>query len=139
MVDENQTQETSTDILNATVGENEGSKALDCKPVTVASIIIQTHNKNGEKMENELVNVLCKHPDKDDPIKLTQIKWINGDKMVNTSLFVTLDGDKKFMKDSGIAKLLAFKNVKTLKELEGLEFETVKESERSKYMCLKCY
>ena len=139
MVDENQTQETSTDLLNATVGDNEGSRALECKPVTIVSVIIQTHNKNKEKMDNELVNILCKHPDKEEPIKLTQIKWIDGDKMVNTSLFVAVDDDGKFMKDSGIARLLTFKGVSTLKALEGLQLDTVKESEKSKYMCLKCY
>jgi len=140
MEDENQTQESSTnDLLNATTGENEGSKALECKPVIVGGIVIQTHNKEDKKMETALVNVMCKHPDKDDPIKLTQIKWVNGEKVTNTALFATVDGEGKFMKDSGVARLLAFAKVATLKELEGVTFDTVKESETSKYMCLKCY
>ena len=134
-----QTQESSTNLLNATVGENEGSKALECKPVVIVGIVIQTHNKDDKKMDSELVNIMCKHPDKEDPVKLTQIKWINGDKMTNTSLFVTLDSDGKFMKDSGIARLLLFAKKSTLKELEGLTLDTVKESEISKYMALKCY
>ena len=135
-----QTQESSTnDLLNTTIGENEGSKALECKPVVVAGIIVQTHNKDNKKMDTPLVNVMCKHPDKDEVIKITQIKWINGDKMVNTALFATVDEEGKFMKDSGVARLLSFANKSALRDLEGFTFDTVKESETSKYMCLKCY
>ncbi len=136
-----QTQEsnTTTDYLNATVGENEGSKGLDPKVVKMVSIVIQTHNKDNKKMDNELVQVHCKHPDNDDLIKLTQIQHIRGRDVINTALFISADDEGKFMKDSGIAKLLAFKNVSTLKALEGLEIDTIKESETSKYMCLKCY
>lgn len=139
MTDENQTQEVSTDLLNATVGDNEGYVPLECKPVVIKEVVIQTHNKEDKKMDSELVQIHCKHPDKDDFIKITQIKKISGDKMVNTALFVNVDSEGKFMKDSGIATLLSFKNVSTLKALEGLEIDTVKESETSKYMCLKCY
>ena len=70
---------------------------------------------------------------------MTQVKRVNGDKMINTALFVTVDNDGKFMKDSGIAYLLSFMKVSALKELEGKMMDTVKESETSKYMALKCY
>ncbi len=134
-----QTQESSNNILDATVGNNEGSQALEHKEVEIVDVIIQTHNKDNKKMNNELVQIHCKHPDKDDPIKLTQVKRVNGDKMINTSLFVARDDDGKFMKDSGIATLLHFKQVSTLTALKGLKIDTVKESETSKYMALKCY
>lgn len=134
-----QESNTTTDYLNSTVGENEGAKGLDPKPVMIASVQIQTHNKDNKKMDNELVQVHCKHPDKDDLIKLTQIQHIKGSVVVNTALFISADDEGKFMKDSGIAILLAFKNVKTLKELESLQMDTIKESETSKYMALKCY
>ncbi len=135
----NQTQESSTDVLNTTVGDNEGSQALECKPVEIKEVVIQTENKEGKKMDNSLVNIMCKHPDKEELIKLTQVKRVNGDKMINTALFVTVDNDGKFMKDSGIAYLLSFMKVSALKELEGKMMDTVKESETSKYMALKCY
>ena len=61
----NQTQESSTDVLNTTVGDNEGSQALECKPVEIKEVVIQTENKEGKKMDNSLVNIMCKHPDKE--------------------------------------------------------------------------
>lgn len=134
-----QTQESSKDLLNATVGQNEGSKALECKPVQIKDIVIQTVNKEGKTMDNPLVQLLCKHPDKEDLIKLTQIKRLIGEKLANTALFVSVDDDGQFMKDSGVACLLKFNNKSTLKELEGIMMDTVKESETSKYMALKCY
>ena len=85
MTDENQTQEVSTDLLNATVGDNEGYVPLECKPVGIEEVVIQTHNKEDKKMDNELVQIHCKHPDKEELIKITQIKKISGDKMVNTA------------------------------------------------------
>lgn len=134
-----QTQESSNDLLNATVGENEGFPGLECKPVLISNVVIQTHNKEKKKMDNQLVQIHCKHPDQNDLIKLTQIQRIRGKDVINTALFVNVDDDRKFMKDSGIATLLSFNNVSTLKELEGLTMDTVKESETSKYMALKCY
>lgn len=141
MENKNKTLEQSneTNILDATVGENEGNVALDPKDVMIASITEQTHNKDDKKMENSLIHIHVKHPDKDELISIKQIKWLNGEKMVNSALFASLDSDGKFMKDSAIARLLAFVSVNTLKELEGKTIGTVKEAENSKYLSLKCY
>ena len=127
------------DYLNAKVGEKEGSKALEPKPIVVASVTIQTENKDGETMENPLANIHCKHPDKEDLIKLTSIKWLNGEKMAVSALFITADDEGLFMKDSGIARLLKFVKTDTLSDLVGKTIDTVKQLETSRYLCLKCY
>ena len=136
---EKQESNKQTDYLNSTVGDKEGSQALEPKEVVIASVIIQTKNKDDKVMDNPLMQIHCKHPDKDELIKLTQIKRLSGEKLINTALFVAMDKDGKFFKDSGIATLLSFLKVSSPKELEGLKIETVKESETSKYMALKCY
>ncbi len=127
------------DYLNTETGDNEGSQALEPKEVVIASIGTKTHNKEDKKMDNPLIEILCKHPDKDEPIKLTSIKRLSGEKIIESALFVAVDDDKKFFKDSAIAYLLKFKGVKKLSDLEGKKIDTVKKSETSKYMALKCY
>ncbi len=135
-------QESNTTIneyLETEVGENEGSKALEAKPVMIVGTSLKTKNKELKVMDNPLIEIICKHPDKEESIKLTKIKQLRSDQIIITSLFVNVDSDKKFMKDSGIAALLKFAKVKTLKELEGKQLDTLKESENSKYLALKCY
>ena len=141
MEDESQTQEsnTETNYLNSTVGNNEGSQGLDPKPVVIASIVIQTKNKEDKVMDNPLVQIHCKHPDKEELLRLTQVQRIRDSKILNTALLISTDKEGRFYKDSGIACLLEFMKVSSLKELEGLTMDTVKESETSKYMSLKCY
>lgn len=132
-------QSKEIDYLTSESGENEGSQTLEPKPCLIAGIVIQTKNKDDVKMDNPLVNVHVKHPDKDEPINLTAIKWLNGEKMVVSALFVSVDKEGKFFKDSAIAKLLSFNGVKTLKELEGKTIDTIKQNETSKYLAIKCY
>jgi hypothetical protein len=137
--EEKQESNSTLDFLNSEVGENEGSQALEPGEVVIASIQMKTHNKQEKKMDNPLVEVHCKHPDREELIKLTQIKRISGEKMINVALFATVDKDGKLFKDSGIASLLSFVGVSKLKDLEGHKIEVVKESETSKYLALKCY
>lgn len=127
------------DYLNTETGDKEGSQALEPKEVVIAGVSTKTHNKDDKKMDNPLIEILCKHPDKDDPIKLTSIKRLSGEKIIESALFVTVDADKRFFKDSAIAYLLKFMGVKKLSDLEGKKIDTVKQSETSKYMALKCY
>lgn len=138
---ENTTEESNTqdNYLDTQVGENEGSKALEPKPIVIAGVSVKTKNKEEQIMSSPLIEICCKHPDKEEIIKLTKIKQLVGEKVIVTSLFVNVDTEGKFMKDSGIAALLKFHGVETLKELEGKHNDTLKESDNSKYLALKCY
>lgn len=127
------------DHLNTEVGDNEGSQALEPKEVLIAGVSIKTKNKENEVMDNPLIEILCKHPDKEETIKLTSIKKLSGEKIIQSALFVSKDKEGKFFKDSAIAYLLKFMDVKKLSDLEGKKIDTVKQSETSKYIALKCY
>ena len=68
----------TTELLNTKIGTIDKPK-LQAKPVKIASVIFQTHNKDGKEMTTPLAQVLCKHPDKDDVLKITKIKFIDGE------------------------------------------------------------
>lgn len=139
MEQEQQKSKAIEDYLNTPTGDTEGSQLLEPKEVTIGGVSIKTHNKDGEKMDNPLVEIHCKHPDKDELIKITSIKRLSDEKLITSALFIAVDNDKKFYKDSAIAFLLRFMNCTVLSELEGKKINTVRQADKSKYIALKCY
>jgi hypothetical protein len=127
-------------LLEKEVGTLEKPKLLP-KIVTIASVQIQTTTKDNKEMKTPLAFLECIHPDKkaDELIKLSKVKYLDGDNVKTVSLWVQLDADGNIQKSSAIDVLLNFKVCKSLKELEGKKIETIEESKDSSYLCLKAY
>lgn len=132
-------QEDLDNILGSEVGENESFPGLDPKEVVIGTVTLKTKNKNNELMSNPLLQVHCKHPDDDKLVVLTDIKWEKGEDVIVSALFVNRDKEGKFTKDSAIAGLLSFANVKSPSDLAGKKIGTVLKAKDSKYLALKCY
>lgn len=132
--------EATENILEAKSGDNEVPKnTVEPAKVLIASVTIKTKDKNGKTMTTPLAEVHCKHPDKDDIIKITKIKYLEGDKAVVRGFWVQTDDDGKFYKGSTIDLLLKKLGVETLADTYGKEIDTVEESKDSPYLCLKAY
>jgi len=126
------------DIMSKEVGTIEPKKLSEGK-VKITSMELQEENKEKKKMATPLLHLKVKHPEKDDLIAITKIKFLDGDKLVTAGLWVQLDSEQKIQKSSTVDRLLKFLGVKTLEETFTKEIETVFESEKSSYLALKCY
>ena len=122
------------DLMNKKVGDKETPK-LEAKDVEVQGVKVE---EVGEK-KNEIVVLMCKHPDKDEVIDLTKVKLLKNDKARVSGLWVSTDGDGNIQKGSALSELLKVAGVETLNDLTGKKLPTIKESEDSQYLCIKCY
>ncbi len=133
----------TSELLDKAIGTIE-SKSLEAKPVVVAGFVKDDiTGKKGSKNEGNVVgqklSILCKHPDQEDPIKLSSAKFIKGTSVKVDSLWINLDEEENLQKGSTISELLSYYEVATIKELEGKELKTDYQSETNKYLCFKCY
>ena len=63
-------------ILDKKIGDNEVPKnTVDPAKVAIVKITIKKTNKEGKKMDTPLVEFHVKHPDKDDLLKITKVKY----------------------------------------------------------------
>ena len=126
--------EESTKDLEIGIGTKE-SISLTPKRVQVKKAEV---TEVGEK-KNKIVYLDCKHPDKDETIRISKVKYEKAGKLQVSSLWLNIDEDGKLRKGSAIAILLTTAGVENIKALEGKEFDTVRESEDSNYLALKAY
>lgn len=125
--------------LNKKVGTLEAEK-LQPKDVTVTGMRFdEKTKKNSDKIIGKLVVVICKHPDKEEPLELTQVKIIKGNNVKVTGLWYNLDKEKNIVKDSSLATLMKFKEVETLNDLIGKTISTDTQNELNTYLCIRSY
>jgi len=128
------------EILNKKVGNTEQPRStVNPAKVKIASVVIKETNKEGKKMQTPLLQFFVKHPDKEELIILSKVKFIDGDKAVAQGFWVQLDDDKNFFKGSAIDRVLKVLGCETLEDTYGKEIDTVTESKDSPYLCLKAY
>jgi hypothetical protein len=128
------------EILNKKVGNTEQPRStVNPAKVKIASVVIKETNKEGKKMQTPLLQFFVKHPDKEELIILSKVKFIDGDKAVAQGFWVQTDEDGNFYKGSTIDRVLTVLGCKTIEETYGKEIDTVTESKDSPYLCLKAY
>ncbi len=133
------TEESQEDLLDKKVGTLEPEKLKPGK-IVVKDISIQQQMKKGtDKPVGKIVNFMCKHPDKEDLIKLTKVLFRKDEKesVKESGLWYNEDKENNIQKGSALAVLMSFNNVSTLKELENKELET--ELNEAGYLCFKAY
>ena len=120
------------EILNLETGTKEAI-ALKPKPVKIEKVDIQ---EVGEKGNKKLV-CSVRHPDKEETIQISSVKFESKGKLQTTGLWVNLDDEDKIRKGSALAVLINFLNVKVPSELIGKEIAT-SEDEKG-YLTFKAY
>jgi len=126
------------EIMKAGIGTKEIQK-LNPKKVKIVSVRIQEKTKEGKEMKTPLIHIDCKHPDKDELISLSKVKYERNNKLEVVSLWVQLDEDNKIRKSSSVSAVLNFLKCSNLEEIYGKEIDTIKQSEDNSYLCLKAY
>ena len=126
------------ELLKTEIGTKE-TTILNPSKVKIVSVEIQTKTKDGKEMDTPLVHFNCKHPDREDLISLSKVKFERNGKLEVVGLWAQLDEDNKFKKSSAVSAVMNFLSVSTLEEVYGKEIETTKQSEDNTYLCLKAY
>ena len=126
------------DILKAKIGTKETVKLKPAKAI-IQSVEIQKETKDGKKMKSPLINILCKHPDQEEPIKISKIKCEKNGKLEAASLWVNIDDDNNIQKSSALAELLRFAKVESVEGLKGKEVELIEQSKEDSWLCIKAY
>lgn len=86
---------------------------------------------------NKKVVCLCQHPDKEEPINISAVKFEKKDKLEVVGLWVNKDEDQLVRKGSALAVLMNFLGATTISGLTQKEVDTI-EDEKG-YLCFKSY
>ena len=130
----------NTEIIKKKVGNVEQPRStVSPAVVKIASVLLKTKDKNDKEMTTPLVQFMVKHPDKEELITISKVKYIDGDKAVAKGFWVQTDDDDNFYKGSAIDLILKKLGVETLEETYGKDIDTIEESKDSSYLCLKAY
>lgn len=120
------------EILNMEIGEKE-TTSLKPARVKIEKIDVE---EVGEK-RNKKVVCTVRHPDNNEPIKISGVKFESRGKLDVVGLWFNEDEDRKIRKGSALAVLMNFLNARTPSELLGKEINTV-EDEKG-YLVFKAY
>lgn len=119
--------------LERPIGKIE-QEILSSKKVKIVKVEIQ---EIGAKKMKKLVCV-CKHPDRDEEIRISRVRYIGKDnKVITVGLWVIKDKNEDIQKGSALANFLGFNNAMNMKQLEKIEVDTV--IEETGYLCFKAY
>jgi len=120
------------DELKLQIGNKE---AITLKPTMVEVVnvaIIEVGDKKAKKLVLEV-----KHPDNQDPIKISAVKYETKGKLDTSGLWVNLDSDKLIRKGCALAVFLNYVGAKSPQELKGMKLQTT--SDEKGYLVFKAY
>ena len=118
--------------MNIGIGTKE---SVSLKEATV-KIMDATIVKVGEKL-NEKAQCSVKHPDKEEVISISAVKWEKNGKLEVTGLWFNKDEDGNIRKGSALAVFLESVGAETLADLNGKEADTAIDDKG--YLCFKAY
>lgn len=90
----------------------------------------------GEK-NNKKVVFFCKHPDKNELVRISAVKYNNKDKLVVAGTWYNLDSEDLIRKGSALANFMENLGAKNLIETKGKEVDTTVDEKG--YLCFKAY
>jgi hypothetical protein len=130
------------DIFSKGIGNKEGMKSLSAKPIVVQGKVVEPvlgkkEGKNAGKEVGKKLVLVCKHPDREEAIKISTLVFISGKTVKSSTIWVNLDEDGNIQKGSTIATLLDKYQAKTVNELEGKTLQT--ELDENKFLAIKAY
>jgi len=113
-----------------------GSKeAITLKPANVK--ITETKIVEVGEKHNKKVVCVVKHPDREEPIEISSVKYERNGKLLVTGLWVNKDEDNLIQKGSALAVLMNFLNAEVIKDLTDKEVATTEDDKG--YLCFKAY
>ena len=134
--------EKNEDIFSKGIGNKEGAKSLEAKPVVVLSkeakaVLGKVGSKNAGKEVGKKLNLVCKHPDREEPINISEMVFVAGKTVKTSTMWINLDEDGNIQKGSTVALLLEKYQVPNVNALEGKTLQT--ELDENKFLAIKAY
>lgn len=131
-MDENEKQK----MLETGIGDKE-AETLEAKPVVVQGITFEEVDFGDKGGKSTKVVLISKHPDREDPLHISKVRYLKGDKVKSSGLWYNIDEDEKIIKNSALAVLLGYYKKDSLKQLEGEIVTTEVDSDG--YLIIKAY
>jgi len=130
-----------TNELDKPIGTKEQPK-LSAGSVIVKSVeVLQKEPKDAKKKKFKIVEVGILHPDKEEIIKLSNLKIKkvqgNNETITRDGIWYREDADGNIDKNCNASQLIRFYNKKTLNELVGISITT--ELDNAGYLAIKSY
>lgn len=125
-------EETQTE-LDKEVGTIEPERKT-LKPAIVKIVKVDVQEVGNDR--NKKVVCQVEHPDAEVPIAISSVAFLKDKAVKNSGLWYNLDKEENIQKGSALASFIVFTNVKTLKELEGLNVQTELDGN---FLCFKAY
>jgi len=124
------------EILNKKIGNIENEKLAEGK-VTVVGVSIEPVVKKDTKVKiGDKVVFICKHPDREEPLKISKVKYVKGENIASSGIWYNEDKDGNIVKKSALADIMRFYRKEALSEFEGTEVQTKLDGE---YLSIKAY
>lgn len=120
--------------LDTKIGNTE-SVTLQAKPVKVIKVEIRKVEIKGK--QNEKLVAICKHPDREETIEISQVKYEAKGKLVISGLWISKDKQNLLIKNSALAILLRNSNCQSIREFENKEIPTIQDEKG--YLTFKAY
>ena len=128
------------EIFSKKIGNKEGI-SLTAKPVQVQGLKAEivkgkADGKNAGKEVGKKLILICKHPDREEPLNLSNMVMRVGNTIKASTMWINLDDAGEIQKGSLIAQILTKYNVATLNDLVGKNIETELDG---KFLAVKAY
>jgi hypothetical protein len=121
-----------TNELKLGIGNEE---AVTLKPTRVKIISLSVEEVGVKKSKK--VICLCKHPDNEEPIKISSVKYENKGKLEVSGLWVNKDSKGLIRKGSALAIFLQNQGASIIEQLAGKEVSTATDDKG--YLTFKAY
>jgi len=129
-------EELSSEALDLGVGTKE-SVALEATEVEVQSVIVEEQtNKMGKRVGDKVI-FECKHPKKDEPIKISSTKYEKNGVLKVSGTWFNKDDDGLIQKGSALALTMEKLGAKTINDFKGKSLPTTQDDKG--YLCIKAY
>lgn len=130
------------DIFSKGIGNKEGQKSLQPKSVLVQgklaeSVMGKVGSKNAGKEVGKKLTLICKHPDKEETIKISELIFVSGKTVKTSTMWINVDEDGNIQKGSIIANLLEKYQVPNVNALEGKTLQTA--LDENNFLAIKAY
>jgi len=113
------------------------SVALGAKEVEVKEVAVEEQkDKTGRRIGDKVV-LSCKHPDKDEPIKISTVRYEKNSQMKVSGIWFNKDAAGLIQKGSALALMMIKFGAKTISDFKGKSLPTTQDDRG--YLCIKAY
>lgn len=124
------------DKLKIGIGTKEATTLKPMK-LHILGMRIDTQKDGSGKQIGEKVICICKHPEKEDTIQVSKVRFEKKKKLTDSGLWFKQDEDGNIQKNSALAVFLSYLNARSVSDLEGKFCESVLDEDG--YLCFKAY